>query len=190
MTVDAGTTGAEGSDPAVTPAANPTNNFAAGIDLTVLGTPIIGTFEKTELGTRIYVSKSVDTANSEVTVEALLAEVNKLVTDVGISADTINNLLSAVCEKFGVKSMSIKLKMVFLDINMPAKAEGATAPTPKTTVDYAFLLEVATDKHPSHGLLTVNRIVLAVWNTADAAIKKELPDIPPARTTPKALAVA
>jgi hypothetical protein len=116
--------------------------------------------------------------NEGVTIEKLIADVKTLMgkqpAEVipGLSKDEIKGKLTTIAKPdspFNIDSVKIVLTTVYLNI---VKPNGAST----YTVEYAFRLDVNAD-----GLLPADiklfnpeRITLAIWNTDDPKVKKQL----------------
>jgi hypothetical protein len=149
-------------------------NMMAGVKFTLLGTELNAGFEQTDSGKHIFVFQDLSTPNEGVTVDKLITDVKVLMgttTDVpGLSKTELSNKLAEVAKSdtFHVDAIRIVLSTVYLDINIPNTGD--------STVEYAFRLDViATGLVPAEvKLINIDRVTIAVWNTTNEKIKKQL----------------
>jgi hypothetical protein len=149
-------------------------NMMAGVKFTLLGTELNAGFEQTDSGKHIFVFQDLSTPNEGVTVDKLITDVKVLMgttTDVpGLSKTELSNKLAVVAKSdtFHVDAIRIVLSTVYLDINIPNTGD--------STVEYAFRLDViATGLVPAEvKLINIDRVTIAVWNTTNEKIKKQL----------------
>jgi hypothetical protein len=159
----------------------------AGVKFTLLGAELTAGFEMTEKGQHIFVHQDMTSSNEGITIAQLVSDIKTLMgkkedeTVDGLSTDAIQEKLNAVSDQSTKKSLKrgsvgafnfdavrIVLSTVYLDILKPA--------TGSATVEYAFKLDViAEGLIPAEvKLINIERITLAVWNTTNEKIKKQL----------------
>jgi hypothetical protein len=149
-------------------------NMMAGVKFTLLGTELNAGFEQTDSGKHIFVFQDLSAPNEGVTVDKLITDIKVLMgvsTDVpGLSKTELSNKLAVVAKSdtFHVDAIRIVLSTVYLEINIPTTGD--------STVEYAFRLDViATGLIPAEvKLINIDRVTIAVWNTTNEKIKKQL----------------
>jgi hypothetical protein len=164
-------------------------NLMAGVKFTLLGAELTAGFETTDAGQHIFVHQDVSTPNEGVTIAQLVSDVKTLMgkkpddTVDGLSTDEIQQKLTALSPSssqnkkvarrgnltaFNFDAIRIVLTTVYLDIVKPA--------TGQATVEYAFKVDVIADGLIPADIkfINISRVTLAVWNTTNEKIKKQM----------------
>ena len=150
-------------------------NLMAGLKFTLLGTELTAGFLKDDKGEHIFVYQDVSSTNEGITIEQLITDVKTLMGKSsgdevsGLSSDEISKKLSpAVKSPLDIGAIRVVLHTVYLDIMNPKEGE--------STVEYAFRLDIKADGliPKEVKLINVGSITLAVWNTTNEEVTKQL----------------
>lgn len=135
-----------------------------GVEFRIVGSDLVGIYEKTESGYKILVLPVNQENNNGITIRELLNDVNSLLQKGGTSGEIKENELitqmkAVVPENIKVEEIRVKLKTAFLYINA---VEGQD-----TKTEYAFSLDITTEGVLPQDikLVDVKKLSVSVWNT-------------------------
>lgn len=152
-------------------------NVVAGMEFVLLGSSLVAGAEMIGDDKHIFLHQDVTSPNAGVTIDQMIADVRQLMgldagaAVPGLSSDQISKQLAVVKDPkstFDLGSIRIVLRTAYVDILIPKTGD--------KTVEYAFRIDVnAEGLIPADiKLVNIKRISLAVWNTTNEKIKKQL----------------
>lgn len=149
-------------------------NLMAGVNFTLLGTKLNMGFEKTDEGSHYFVFQDLSSPNGGASIGELIDDVKRLMggKDVpGLTPEEIKNKLTVINKPgsaFNIDDVRIRLTTVYLDIRIDKDD--------KKTTEYAFRLDIIAGGllPPDIKLVNIDTITIAVWNTTNEKIKKQL----------------
>jgi hypothetical protein len=152
-------------------------NVVAGMEFVLLGSSLAAGVEMIGEDKHIFLHQDVTSPNEGVSIDQMIADVRQMMgldssaAVPGLSSDLINKQLAVVRDPnstFNLGSVRIVLRTAYVDILIPK--------TGNKTVEYAFRVDVNAEGliPASIELVNIKRISLAVWNTTNEKIKKQL----------------
>lgn len=153
-----------------------TPNLMAGVRFTLLGADLSAGYSKGDDGQRFFLHQDVSAPNEGVTIPQMISDVKKLLglEDAAalpeLTEDKIKDKLTPLTKDgaFDINAVRVTLSTVYLKVFIPKS--GAR------TVEYALKVDVKMDGliSPEIKLVNIQSLTLAVWNTTDEAVKKQM----------------
>lgn len=152
-----------------------TPNILAGVKFTLLGTELQAGYSKGDDGQRIFVHQDVSATNDGVTIKQMIGDVKRLL-GLGdgdslpeLTEDKVKDKLAPLTQgTFDINAVRVVLSTVYLKAFLPT--------TGPRTVEYALKVDVKMEGllPADIKLINIKEITLAVWNTTDEAVKKQM----------------
>jgi hypothetical protein len=152
-----------------------TPNIMAGVKFTLLGTELTAGYSKSDDGQRIFVHQDVSATNDGVTIQQMIGDVRRLL-GVGeaeavpeLTEEKVKDKLAPLTQgAFDINAIRVILSTVYLKVFIPT--------TGARTVEYALKVDVKMEGLISTDikLINIKALTLAVWNTTDESVKKQM----------------